>query len=70
MKLDEMKVNIGGMLRCCFETIQNLPDREYADGEVIDCIYEPGGNGAIIVKDGCFCWNTEGRKNDTSDSCR
>jgi len=61
----DMKINIGGMLRCCIDTVDNLdPDREYCDGKVIDCIHEPKGNGAIVVKDGIFCWNKEGRKSN------
>lgn len=44
MKMREMFINIGGLMRCCTGTIsdlaENQPDREYTEGERIDCKYE------------------------------
>jgi len=62
MKLHEMRINYGGMFRCCIETVNQLPDGEYNDGDVIDCKFEDPGNKAIIVKDGVFGWNVDGRE--------
>ena len=61
----DMKVKTGGMLRCCIDTIINLSKKaKFCEGQIIDCKHEPEGNGAIIVKNGAFCWNEDGRKND------
>jgi hypothetical protein len=63
MKAYEMTIMYGGMFRCCIETVNQLsPDAEFNDGDTIDCKFEDPGNKAIIVKDGAFWWNENGRE--------
>jgi len=58
MKLNETKINIGGMFRCCYETLRMLDNEvEYYDGQVIDCEYEPKGNKNLILIAGTWHWN-------------
>ena len=58
MKLTETKVNIGGLMRCCLETIETLDqDVDYPDKYVIDCKYEDVGNKNIILENGVWRWN-------------
>lgn len=58
MKVKDAKVSIGGLLRCCHETIEKLdPEREFQEGETLDCEFEPPGNKAIIFENGVFRWN-------------
>ena len=59
MKLKETKVNIGGLMRCCLETIEHLdPDYDFPDGFVLDCKYEEKGNKNIILVKGVWKWNS------------
>ncbi len=58
MKLKDTKINIGGLMRCCLETIETLnPDYELKDGMIIDCKYEHPGNKQIILQNGVWRWN-------------
>ena len=58
MKLNETKISIGGLMRCCIATIEEQdPDKEYKNGDIIDCKFEEGGNKNIILKDGIWQWN-------------
>ena len=58
MKLYETKIHMGGMLRCCVATIQDLyPEQEFENGLELDCKYEKTGNKSIILIDGVWKWN-------------
>lgn len=58
MLLKDTKINIGGLMRCCIQTIVELdPDKEYIDGTIIDCKFEADGNKQIVLKDGIWQWN-------------
>ena len=58
MKLNETKVSIGGLMRCCLDTIDTLDTTvDYPDGHIIDCKHETKGNKNIILKDGIWQWN-------------
>lgn len=57
MKLSDTKIHIGGLMRCCINTVYTLdPDGDYQDGEY-DCKYEEPGNAQILLKDGVWQWN-------------
>ena len=63
MKLSETRINTGGMLRCCIDTICTLDkDIDFKDESIIDCKYEETGNQSIILKNGVWRWNESGRK--------
>lgn len=58
MKLKETRINIGGLMRCCLETIERIdPNIELEDKMVIDCMYEQPGNKNIILENGVWRWN-------------
>ena len=58
MKLCETKINIGGMLRCCIATIQELdPEQEFENGLELDCKYEKSGNKSMVLDSGVWKWN-------------
>lgn len=59
MKLKEIKINIGGLMRCCLTTIEELPgDYDFEDGIVIDCKYEKKGNSNIKLENGVWKYNS------------
>ena len=63
MKLTETKINMGGMLRCCIDTINTLDESiDYQNKIIIDCKHEKPGNQSIILLDGIWQWNQNGRK--------
>lgn len=53
---------IGGLMRCCIATIDEIvSDYQAADqvpeeGQFFDCKYEKPGNRSIVYKDGSFAW--------------
>jgi len=58
MKLSETKINFGGLLRCCIDTIDTLPsDVEYDDGVIIDCKHETKNNRNIILREAVWQFN-------------
>lgn len=44
MRLMDIPVNVGGLMRCCTDTILEMfekdPTQELVEGERIDCVYE------------------------------
>ena len=62
MKLSHTAILVGGMLRCCIDTIDTLDkDADYQD-MVIDCKHEKPGNQAIRLKDGVWMWNRDSKR--------
>ena len=66
MKHKDTRINIGGMLRCCIQTLNEMDlESDVYDGQVVDCFYEPSGNKALILSGNTWMWNEKGRhKND------
>lgn len=61
MKLNETRINIGGMFRCCVATIETLAsDIDYPDKLEMDCKYESERKKSIILENGVWRWNNEG----------
>jgi len=41
MKLKETKIHIGGLMRCCLETIESInPDIELENGFILENVWE------------------------------
>lgn len=60
MKYYETRLNLGGLMRCCFETISEYVDAhedEECTDMVMDCIYEKDGNKQIKLENGIWKWN-------------
>ncbi len=61
MKREEIKVNQGGLMRCCLASAgawaRDDPDAEVAEGERIPCIYED--RETMIVRDGMIRWDSQ-----------
>jgi hypothetical protein len=56
---------IGGLMRCCTETVKDLypngPARVGADGQILQCKYAPDNpDHQIIFNDGIWRWNKTG----------
>lgn len=69
MRMDETKVAIGGLMRCCLHTLGSVPDdKVVAEGETLDCMYEAPGNKQMILIRGRWRWNSEGSQWTTSTS--
>lgn len=56
----ELKINGGGLLRCCVlsasEWIEAQPDAEVAQGEKIACHYEKSNEADMVVDQGVIRW--------------
>lgn len=65
MKLSDTKINQAGLMRCCLDTIETLPDDDYPDGAVVGCKHESAGNAQIVLRRGVWRWNS-GEQNDTA----
>lgn len=58
MKVDETRIEQGGLMRCCIQTIAELgPNTDYPDGTIIDCKYEKAGNKSLMFLSGVWRWN-------------
>lgn len=54
---NERPVRHGGLMRCCLYTLTETTSPSRV-GTVLDCMYEPEGNGNLIVApDGVWQWN-------------
>jgi hypothetical protein len=55
------KVKIGGLMRCCLETLQeyypNGPEARAAEGDLLRCKY---CSSSMIFRSGSWEWNREG----------
>lgn len=64
MRAQDTRVNQGGLMRCCLETIYQFAmedvEREVEERHVLDCKYEEPGNKRIIFQNGAWRWNKEG----------
>lgn len=59
MKLKDTRIRIGGLMRCCLETIYQLPpDTDYTEGIVVPCKH---CSSSVILEDGKWRWNREAR---------
>jgi hypothetical protein len=64
-KIDQTKINQGGLMRCCIDTICTLDENaEFENGIVIDCKYEKEGNQNIVLLDGVWRWNNVATSNE------
>jgi len=58
MKHGNTRINIGGMLRCCVATLNEMDlDTEVENGQTLDCKYEKENNQSMILEDGIWKWN-------------
>ena len=61
MKIHETTLNIGGLLRCCTRTLDDLymkyPNKDYPDQTIVTCHYckKP----TLILDGGVWRWNRE-----------
>lgn len=39
MKMEETKINIGGLLRCCLQNFQEQDSKEVNENDIITCKY-------------------------------
>jgi len=54
------KIAIGGLFRCCIDTINDMSDDElnsFSDGDVISCKHEAENNNRMIVEGNTIKWN-------------
>ena len=56
MKHRKKPLAIGGVLRCCAETLDTTSDLEEKEGDVLPCRW---CKGSLIVRDGVWRWNQE-----------
>lgn len=60
MKHKDTLIDIAGMLRCCFATVNEMDlETEVENGQTLDCKYEKEGNKSLILIDGVWCWNQD-----------
>lgn len=65
-KVEETSILMGGLMRCCIDTIACLdPKHEFEDGEIIDCKWEPIRNYKILLIQGTWRWNESGKTPST-----
>lgn len=62
MKMRNTRIAIGGLMRCCIETIDkyveaHLDDSVPKDNLIIDCMYEKPGNEKIVLEKNIWRWN-------------
>jgi hypothetical protein len=61
MQQRDTTLNIGGLMRCCVQTLRNYigdhADDEAVEGLVLDCAHESPGNKNLVLRDGCWRWN-------------
>lgn len=53
---------VGGLMRCCVDTLHEFAanaaeDRVVAEGDTLYCRHEPGASPRIIFRDGAWEWN-------------
>jgi hypothetical protein len=55
MKRDELKIDMGGVYRCCMESallwVKQNPKAEVKPGDKVQCIFERGGPERMQVDD-------------------
>jgi hypothetical protein len=61
-KVSDLKINQGGLMRCCIQTILEIldefqPDTEFQNNTIYNCRYELPDNETIILIDGVFQYN-------------
>ena len=61
MKLEETKLNIGGLMRCCIKTLEDWMDAhkddDVADGTKIKCRWCK--NGQMVLEGGIWMWDKQ-----------
>ena len=58
MKFKDTKINQGGMMRCCTETLMARGlEAECAEGETVQCRYSQNPSHSWILRKGIWAWN-------------
>lgn len=57
----ETRVNTDGLMRCCTGTLDKIaietPDREFNNGDTIQCMYTDNTSHNMVLENGIWKWN-------------
>lgn len=69
MKVSDTSYVSGGLMRCCLQTLMELPlDMEVSEDTILDCTYEGEGSARMILQDGVWRWNNVSKSKENQNA--